>query len=276
MSTSCMWELSQPLSPYQPGHEVEGLLDCGTCKAILCSMNSFREKLGLRLSDPASSDPGKTTATHTNMGQDLIEVVSGADPQKDYQSCYFEGRKARADTADTETSFQATKNYLREELRLEDIGSHDDDEFVIYCADSLLSMSDDERDPAGTDARNTLTLSPLDMDRVFAEADTMLALHVADTSTSISPAGKQQKKRTNGRTNATRVKGLGFFSSNLLAVSGTRKPDFFSRKNKRNTWSSSNAARSRNFFSVSKVPASIAEESCSTPSSTSASVAPSP
>jgi hypothetical protein len=238
-------------------------------------MNSFREKFGLlMLTDASQNEPlTQTTTTTASMHEEVIELLIGSNSHESFAGT-LEGRKKRADTAETETSFPL-QSVTREDSRLEGIGSYDDDECVIYCADSSLSLSGDEIDlqRKHNAAENAVTLTPLDTASVFAEADTMLGISNNATTTGNARDGKRKKR--NGNSN----KLMGLFSSGRIVPVGRNKTNVFSRNNSNKsltTTISTSAARSRKFFSVSKVPASIAEEPCNTPSSTSASVASSP
>lgn len=239
-------------------------------------MNSFREKLGLLLAaEPSSTTPysdSTTCVTAAAMDDEAIELLIGSNGHGTIP-VPLDGLKKRSDTADTEMSFPLQNVTKEEELRLEDIGSHDDDDCFIYCADSSLSLSDDKDD---TKVLATVgILPPLDTDSVFAEADSMLRISSSSTSTKVHQTGKQKKRPRNSN------KLKGFFSSGRLVHIGRNKShSSFSRNQNKNqptmTTATTSAARSRKFFSVSQVPASIAEEPCNTPSSTSASVASTP
>ncbi|KAG7363165.1 hypothetical protein IV203_026525 [Nitzschia inconspicua] len=241
-------------------------------------MNSFREKFGLIVLDsyPNESIVSSTSTIDTTFLQnDAINMMIESNSQ-DFMTETVDGRKKRADTAETEASFplQSTRSRTKEEdSRLENIGSYDEEECVIYHSDSSLSLSDDEID---SDLRSKTTLlPPLDTARVFAEADTVLGI----SNTTLIKGGHSGKtKKRNRRSNT--LKGL-FSSGRLLPVVRNKSDAFSQRVNINNndddrnqsTTTTTSAARSRKFFSLSKVPASIAEEPCSTPSSTSASVA---
>lgn len=232
------------------------------CQSRARRMNSFREKFGLRLTDGADS-----------VHDEVIELLIGSNTCESITAT-LEGRKKRADTAETETSLPL-QSTARDESRLEGIGSYDEEECIIWCADSPLSLSEDEFDRQLMKERSN-TLSPLDTANVFAEADTMLGIQ----NHALADGGRPgtRKLRSKNSNNGRRFKGRGFFSSGILLPVGRNKSDFFSRRNDNHgsditKLATSSAARSRKFFSVSKVPASIAEEPCSTPSSTSASVA---
>lgn len=222
-------------------------------------MNSFRGKLGLRLVDThetfhASSSPNSDFHVEVSIDGSLSE-----DSSIDSLS-FFYGPKKRADTAETETSFQPTvsKDSIKDDndIILEGIGSYDEDECVIWYPDRSFSLSEDEDDNVGQcndTSKQQPTLTPLDTDSVFAEAETMLAFHKKPTFdppgySVIKPTKRKKKVRNNG------------FNAN---TNKSKKARGF-------------LARSRKFFSLSKVPASIAEEPCSTPSSTSPSAPTSP
>jgi hypothetical protein len=237
-------------------------------------MNSFREKIGLLLTDATIGEPSYKTTTITSVQDEVIELFLESDGHGPIDAT-LEGRKKRADTAETEMSFPL-QSITRDESRLEDIGSYDEDECVIWYADSSMSLSNDEIDRKLQQDEPTRPL--LDTASVFAEADTMLGL--IDATSKGGFTGKP-KKGNNSSSKKNKSMRRGFFSSGLLLTGGTNKSNFSSRiKNENINIGSNNAqsatssnARSRKFFSVSKVPASIAEEPCSTPSSTSASVA---
>lgn len=240
-------------------------------------MNSFREKLGLllaaELSSTTSYSDSTTCVTAAAMDDEAIELLIGSNGQGSI-SVPLDGLKKRSDTADTETSFPLQNATKEEELRLEDIGSHDDDHCFIYCADSSLSLSDDKDD---TKVLATVgILPPLDTDSVFAEADSMLGICSSSTSTKVDQTGKQKKRPRN----PNKLKGF-FSSGRLVHIGRNTSHSSFSRNQNKNqptttTVATTSAARSRKFFSVSQVPASIAEEPCNTPSSTSASIASTP
>jgi hypothetical protein len=172
----------------------------------------------------------------------------------------FDGPKKRADTAETETSFPptASRDSIRDDndITLEGIGSYDEDECVIWYADHSLSLSEDqdERNGGNNVPKQHLTLPPLDTESVFTEAETMLASHKKPTIDVPGYSVVKPRKCNKKVRNTT----IGMNSTNK----GTKGRGFL--------------ARSRKFFSLSKVPASIAEEPCSTPSSTSASAPASP
>jgi hypothetical protein len=241
-------------------------------------MNSFREKIGLILTDETIVETSYKTKTTTSVQDESIELLLECTSHGSI-AVTLDGLKKRADTAETEISFPFQSS-TREDSRLEDIGSYDDDECIIWYADSSLSLSNDENDRKLHQDEPTSTLSPLDTASVFAEADSMLGIQI-DASSKSATAGKQKKSNNNPR-DKIKVMRRGFFSSGIL-LTGRSISDFPSRiKNNNNNRAvginisqsaTSSAARSRQFFSVSKVPASIAEEPCNTPSSTSASVA---
>ena len=218
-------------------------------------MNSFRSKLGLRpVVDTHHQAPLASVASVDADFQVEVPVDRSLSEDSSIDSVpYFDCLKKRADTAETETSFQptASKDSIRDDndVALEGIGSYDDDECMIWYADRSLSMSGDE-DDAKIDSTSKMppTLTPLDTERVFAEADNMLASHIQPT---IDPPGYSVIKPT--RRNKKKLNNF------LNANNKSKKAHGF-------------LARSRKFFFLSKVPASIAEEPCSTPSSTSASV----
>jgi hypothetical protein len=233
-------------------------------------MNSFREKFGLRLADTSDTVTSWTkNANHFN-----IELSISRDDSSNGSITYLDGPKKRADTAETEMSFQppSSKDSIQDDnykINLKGIGSYDDDECMIWYADPSLSLSNDcdENEQPNKLSSSQPALAPLDTESVFAEANTMFAFHTKP-SNAVCPnkPKKCNKKNDNSKSNAR-----GFFSSGILLPVSTRKSDFFSRNG-----GSSNAAKCRKFFSLSKVPASIAEEPCSTPSSTSASAPSSP
>jgi hypothetical protein len=254
-------------------------------------MNSFREKIGLLLTDASIGEPLYKTTTTASVEGDVIELLLESNNHGSVAAT-LDARKKRADTAETEMSFPLQSNNTRDEFRLEDIGSYDDDECVIWYADSSLSLSHDEIDRTFQQAEPPITLNSLETASVFTVAETVLGIQ-SDTSSKDGTVGKHKKSNKNS-SNKSKFMRRGFFSSGILLTGGRNKLDVPSRiknnnnnnnnddDNNNNTGSkntqsaTSSAARSRKFFSVSKVPASIAEEPCSTPSSTSASVASSP
>lgn len=200
-----------------------------------------------------------------------IEVLAAAEDEEDGDAnsihCSHVGPKRRTNTAETEISLQIS-NPDETSCRLDEIGSYDHDECVIWYADSNLTASADEDDYK---SRETVTISN------FARLDNggykgILSpppAHVPTESTADSlpallakkaPRGirktKNKPKDEGGNNNPK--KGNTFFSNGL---SFTKKTEFLFRSKK-------SAAASRKAFSICKVPASIAEEASTTSSAT--------
>ena len=199
-----------------------------------------------------------------------IEVLAATeDEEGDDNSirCSPVGLKRRTNTAETEISLPISQPDDTS-CRLDQIGSYDDDECVIWYADSNLSTSADEDDYK---SREIVTISkfanlaygtpgvPSPLESHFAPgsaSDSLPAL----LSKKASFGGKRKNKgktKVDGGNNNPK-KGNTFFSGGL---SFSKKTEFLFRSKK-------SAAASRKAFSICKVPASIAEEASTTSSAT--------
>lgn len=176
--------------------------------------------------------------------------------------------KRRTNTAETELSIQVS-NTDESPCRLDEIGSYNDDECVIWYAHSNLSASADEDDYT---SREVVTISNYrgfpDRDRAAGTTSlatllpTELTSEAQPTQRSNTASGSKRKTKINTKKvdggDSNPKKGNNFFSNRL---SFTKKTEFLFRSKR-------SAAASRKAFSICKVPASIAEEASTTSSTT--------
>jgi hypothetical protein len=204
-------------------------------------------------------------------GECCIDVMT-ADRGDDFDDSSIQyahvERKRRTNTAETELSIQVS-NTDESPCRLDEIGSYDDDECVIWYAHSNLSASADEDDYT---SREIVTISKCgsfpDRDAAagIPSPATLLPAELASetlpTLRSKTVSGGKRKTKNNTTNveggNNNLKKGNNFFSGGL---SFTKKAEFLFRSKK-------SAAASRKAFSICKVPASIAEEASTTSSAT--------
>jgi hypothetical protein len=221
-------------------------------------------------------------------GECCIDVLTSADSRGDdeFDDCSLQNNcsnnthhhhaepKRRANTAETEISIQVS-NTDESPCRLDEIGSYDDDECVIWYAHSNLSASGDEDDYT---SREIVSISKCGVggvpehDRTIGipslesivpveltlETPPTIRSNKMSTSSSKRTVKNNAKKAAEGGGNNPK-KGNNFFSNGGLSF--TKRTEFLFRSKR-------SAAASRKAFSICKVPASIAEEASTTSSTT--------
>mmetsp|Transcript_25311 Transcript_25311/g.47163 ORF Transcript_25311/g.47163 Transcript_25311/m.47163 type:complete len:242 (-) Transcript_25311:956-1681(-) len=216
-------------------------------------------KFELRI-DQVNKNADLSTFLQTNEHAISINLSTSTDDGREL--------KNRTDTADTEDASlspppkSSSANTRNKSKLLELIGSFDDNEYVIWHADSPMSASSrDENDDYRS--REVLSFPTAGIDELFAPDDAVTEngcqhKQNKDQKTKLfgSRSNKNNKRNRNNGNNMTDMQKAvkGFFSSNILFPKVVKRPGAFSRNR------TITAAASRRIFFLCKVPASIAEE----------------